>query len=230
MSLCHPSKSCFSCGACCGILNFKLPKTQIEEIILERTEQFDLEVNFKEKWTIAKFRKNREEKEKKYIVLDETVYICPFLGKRNKKLACMIHPSFTKDARSQNFSFYGSSICLGYECVNLKRKTSKLWEHFFETLNINSLDYCGIAADYKLIDLIEAFFNSKDILITSSFFTKYKKVLKLMFLHKIKQKINMGLTSFEIYTEAKEEPFDKLIQYLNLELNSTLYNSLKNIK
>ncbi|TGM53478.1 hypothetical protein [Leptospira adleri] len=222
MSLCQPDRGSFSCGSCCGIFNLDLSPDEIRNLILERTNEFKTSVDFQKSWTMAEYRKTREKKEENIKRKDEHTYNCPFLGAFDKRIGCMIHPIFSGDPLSQNYSFYGTSICQGYECRNMERKTAKLWETLLEEMELDSFTYSAIASDYKTIDLIEDTFLglgfSKEEL-----FDKKRDLLKKLIQRKIDQNVSMMNTSFEIpMEEEKEPPMERLIQRLNLKTDPEL--------
>ncbi|NUM41371.1 MAG: hypothetical protein HUU45_07020, partial [Leptospiraceae bacterium] len=187
MSVCQPKNSCFSCGACCGFLNLKISKTELRNLFKKRTQNFRSLIDFKKAHTIAAYRQTMEEKENKIEKFDNTTYNCPFLGyidQEEKKIGCMIHPVFTKDPKSQNFSFYGASICQGYNCKNKERKTVDYWEDFLSNENLNSIDYSLIISDHITIELLENFFKTLQIPILVVF-QNYTDLLKKIFSHRL---------------------------------------------
>ncbi|TGN01096.1 hypothetical protein [Leptospira yasudae] len=227
MSLCQPDRGNFSCGSCCGIFNLDLRPDEIRTLILERTEEFKAAVDFKKPWTMADYRKVREKKEESIRRKDELTYNCPFLGAFGTKIGCMIHPVFSGDPLSQNYSFYGSSICQGYECRNMERKSSKFWESLLGEMELDSFTYSAIASDYKTLDLIEQTFSQKGISTEELFQTK-RDLLKRLIERKIERNVAMMNTSFEIpMEEEKESAIYRLIQ--RLDLNSA-HDLLKEIE
>ncbi|OMI14677.1 hypothetical protein [Leptospira weilii] len=226
MSLCQPGRGNFSCGSCCGIFNLDLSFDKIRKLIFERTEEFKNSVDFQKPWTMAEYRKVREKKEVTIRRKDELVYNCPFLGAFGKRIGCMIHPVFSGDPLSQNYSFYGSSICQGYECRNMERKSSKLWEDLLGEMKLDSFTYSAIASDYETIDLIEETFSQKGISIQELFQSK-KELLKRLIQRKIDQNVAMMNTSFEISMEEKKKSAqERLIQRLSLASATDLSNEI----
>ncbi|ULH28986.1 MULTISPECIES: hypothetical protein [Leptospira] len=226
MSLCQPGRGNFSCGSCCGIFNLDLSFDKIRKLIFERTEEFKNSVDFQKPWTMAEYRKVREKKEVTIRRKDELVYNCPFLGAFGKRIGCMIHPVFSGDPLSQNYSFYGSSICQGYECRNMERKSSKLWEDLLGEMKLDSFTYSAIASDYETIDLIEETFSQKGISIQELFQSK-KELLKRLIQRKIDQNVAMMNTSFEISMEEKKKSAqERLIQRLSLASATDLSNEM----
>ncbi|WP_082295827.1 hypothetical protein [Leptospira santarosai] len=229
MSLCQPEKGNFSCGSCCGIFNLDLSSDEIRKLIFERTEEFKKSVDFEKPWTMAEYRKVREKKEVTIRRKDELVYNCPFLGAFGKKIGCMIHPIFSGDPLSQNYSFYGSSICQGYECRNMERKSSKLWENLLSEMELDSFAYSAIVSDYETLDLIEETFFQKGISIEELFRSK-KELLKRLIQRKIDRNVAMMNTSFEISMEEKKKSAqERLVQRLSLTSVPDLTNEINSL-
>ncbi|WP_078131941.1 hypothetical protein [Leptospira alexanderi] len=226
MSLCQPERGNFSCGSCCGIFNLDLSSDKIRKLIFERTEEFKNSVDFQKPWTMAEYRKVREKKEVTIRRKDELVYNCPFLGAFGKRIGCMIHPIFSGDPLSQNYSFYGSSICQGYECRNMERKSSKLWEDLLGEMELDSFTYSAIASDYETLDLIEETFSQKGISIQELFQSK-KELLKRLIQRKIDRNVAMMNTSFEILMEEKKKSAqERLARRLSLASAPDLSNEI----
>ncbi|AXR60215.1 hypothetical protein [Leptospira mayottensis] len=226
MSLCQPERGNFSCGSCCGIFNLDLSSDKIRKLIFERTEEFKNSVDFQKPWTMAEYRKVREKKEETIRRKDELVYNCPFLGAFGKRIGCMIHPIFSGDPLSQNYSFYGSSICQGYECRNMERKNSKLWESLLGEMELDSFTYSAIASDYETLDLIEETFSQKGISIQELFQSR-KELLKRLIQRKIDRNVAMMNTSFEILMEEKKNSAqERLVERLSLASAPDLSNEI----
>lgn len=139
----------------------------------------------------------------------------------------MIHPVFSGDPLSQNYSFYGSSICQGYECRNMERKSSKLWENLLEEMDLDSFVYSAIASDYKTLDLIEETFSQRGIS-TEELFENRRDLLKRLIQRKIDQNVAMMNTSFELPMEVEKEPAkERLIARLDLNATPGLLNELE---
>ncbi|EMO75480.1 hypothetical protein LEP1GSC127_1963 [Leptospira kirschneri str. 200801925] len=138
----------------------------------------------------------------------------------------MIHPTFSGDPLSQNYSFYGSSICQGYECRNMERKSSLFWENLLGEMELDSFTYSAIASDYKTLDLIEETFFQKGISIEELFRSK-KDLLKRLILRKIDQNVAMMNTSFEIPMEEESgSVIQRLTQRLDLVSAPSLLNEI----
>ena len=228
MSLCQSKNT--SCGACCGIFNLDLNKEEINDLLNLRTSQFKSDVDFKNKWTIAEYRKKREIEESNVLRKDETTYVCPFLGFiENKKIGCMIHPSITGDPLSQNFSFYGSSICQGYECKNKERKDIDLIENLIVELKIDSYyEYSNIFSDHITLSLILEFFNSCGYDIKKVLFEEKDLFLELLN-YKFKKGILLNQTSFEFEEATELSILDRLLFRLSIDLKEDIYKRLLEI-
>lgn len=110
-SACQHDK--FSCGACCGIFNLK---TDAAPILTARTERFAA-VNTAHAPSVVAYRAEMEKIESEIPRADPGVYVCPFLGYISAgRMGCLVHPIRTGNPHSQNFSFYGASICQAYDC------------------------------------------------------------------------------------------------------------------
>ena len=146
MSLCQ--SDIHSCGACCGILNFRLSHDSIWEIIRERSSEFSGLT--RQDWPA--FRQRREQAEKNVPRIDPETYICPFLGFISRtKIGCLIHPEITGDSLSQNFSFYGAGICQAYNCPNKEADEERKIENLFKDISCDSLEYSSLAGDHQFM-------------------------------------------------------------------------------
>lgn len=228
MSLCQSKGS--SCGACCGLFNLDYPPAVLKRILEERTTIFSEKVDYAKRETVISFREELEQKENSYPKKDGTVYNCPFLGYidlENKRIGCMIHPIKTGDPKSQNFSFYGASICQTYDCHNKERKNANQWESFLESLGLDEYQYSNLAGDHILITRIEEFFKASGIS-SDSMFKDYSLLLKKLLLSKF-TKGNSHITSFEIDMEAsiEDSKFQKLVDKLSLATSDELFHELE---
>jgi len=215
VSLCQPYSD-FSCGACCGLFNLDLKPYEYRNLLLERTTFFKQKVDYKVSWTIVEFRKEREFKESTLPKKDEQIYNCPFLGfidEVHSKIGCMIHPVFTGDPLSQNFSFYGASICQGYNCKNKESSNSLLWEKFLSKLDLDFFSYSILAGDPIFFSYLSDYIQELGFTL-EEFVKQHPNVLVEI----IKQRLERGnknITSFEIdmdgniFTSAKEKLEEK---------------------
>ncbi len=201
MSLCHPSNGSYSCGACCGLFNLDMKPEGIKNLLAQRTSQFKESVDFKVRHTVAEFRQNRERIESELSKKDETTYNCPFLGYvENEKIGCMIHPIYTGDPKSQNFSFYGASICQGYDCKNKERPTARVWEEFFVKLATTSVEYSHLASDHILIGYLELWIQSKGYSLAEGLEILEPEILRIL-KKRLESLESFYPTSFEILSD-----------------------------
>ncbi|MCZ8239936.1 MAG: hypothetical protein O9346_15555 [Leptospiraceae bacterium] len=232
MSLCYPDNGSVSCGSCCGVFNLNLTRKEITLLLFQRTEEFQNTVDFKISHSLPAYRQSREAKEKKISKKDESTYNCPFLGYLDGgyKMGCMIHPSRTGNPLSQNYSFYGSSICLGYQCRNRENPDSAQWKSIFQEISSNSLDYSQLSANHEITLCLELLF-SKCKYPKAWLFGKYREFV-LGFLNEYLKFRGIAdqRTSFEIVsleTETLESLIKKLSKFL--KKNSPSLNWLENL-
>ncbi len=217
-------QSAFSCISCCGLFNFKLSTISLIQVLIERTEhiyKIKKEIGFTKRDMYIQYRKEREFIEDKYEKYNVEVYICPFLGIiENNRLGCMIHPSITKDEKFQDISFYGSSICLSYNCrvkemdsayflylniiVNVikilfkyyKKELSKIFkvsrEKLIKSEYLKHFIYSKFTGDYTFYKFINYYFDLYQVL------NNRKKLTKFSLLCLYRLKYNYNITSFEI--------------------------------
>lgn len=204
MSLCHPEQGNVSCGACCGLFNLKLSTSEYKSLLLERTTEFKRTVNFEVRHSFPIYRKERETKEAHIPKKDEMTYNCPFLGyvdDTKEKIGCMIHPIFTGDPKSQNFSFYGTSICQAYDCKTKESALADLWESLFVEIAKDSVEYSFLSADHIFAYAVEKFF-SHTLLNVEAMFQTYRLELVSLFRMRLDTSHQKNFTSFEIKYDA----------------------------
>ncbi|MCB1169254.1 MAG: hypothetical protein KDK25_02915 [Leptospiraceae bacterium] len=123
-----------SCFACCGLPDLDLKATEYRSILQSRTREFEsLEMD---ESRFRGYRLDREEKERDIPRKNGEIYVCPFLGYiAPSRPGCMIHPARTGNPLSQNYSFYGASICLSYDCPSKEKEEESgnaLYSDFLE--------------------------------------------------------------------------------------------------
>ncbi|ABZ95306.1 Hypothetical protein LBF_2829 [Leptospira biflexa serovar Patoc strain 'Patoc 1 (Ames)'] len=221
MSLCHPEKGNVSCGACCGLFNLKLQPNEYKNLLLERTTEFKTTVDFSIRHSFPIYRKDRETKEAHIPKKDEMTYNCPFLGyvdDTKQRIGCMIHPIFTGDPKSQNFSFYGTSICQAYDCKTKEGALAELWEILFLEIAKDSIEYSFLSADHIFTYAVEKFFSHSQKN-TEDMFVKDRLELVELFRMRLGNSSRENLTSFEINYDAFLT-LDSVESYLHLALGS----------
>ncbi|MCW7456795.1 hypothetical protein ND856_00475 [Leptospira bandrabouensis] len=219
MSLCHPEVGNVSCGACCGLFNLKLQPKEFKTLLLERTSEFQSTVDFEVRHTFPIYRKERETKEVFIPKKDEMTYNCPFLGyvdSAKQRIGCMIHPIFTGDPKSQNFSFYGASICQAYDCKNKESALADLWETFFVEVAKDSVEYSFLSADHIFSSAIERYFQLIHLNI-DSIFQEFRLELMDLFRTRLQTSAEKKFTSFEINYESFSD-LEVLEDYFTKEL------------
>ncbi|WP_207761418.1 hypothetical protein [Leptospira perolatii] len=193
----------------------QLNSNEFKNLLHERTVQFRNSVDFKKPYTMAEYRKQRESSENNIPRKDPLTYNCPFLGilpgheedatsdraSLRARIGCMIHPIYSGDPKSQNYSFYGASICQTYDCRNKERSTSDQWEVIFSEIASDTFSYSSLASDYKTIELIEGYLKEQNIPETE-WFERYRDSIKGI----LKRKLELGVakwnTSFELEMES----------------------------
>lgn len=114
MSICQNDRS--GCAACCGVFNLCVNRTELGEILADRTRSLAASGRL-DHAALVRWREERERIEAPYGRQDPSVYVCPFAGWIEPgRAGCLIHPERTGMERSQNASFYGATICQAYEC------------------------------------------------------------------------------------------------------------------
>lgn len=231
MNLCQPNPN-FSCGACCGILNLNLNKQELSQLLKERTQKFKEEVDFSKNWTIVAYRQTQERRESSITKIDPTTYVCPFLGyidSEEKKIGCMIHPSISGDPLSQNFSFYGASICQGYDCKNKQSPQNNDWMKFISKLKLNSIEYSQLAGDIVFWKFFETFLEKRGWTILE-FSTAYNDLFQELIYHKLKHG-KQEITSFEMNFSSDEDLIlNSLASWIGISLTDKLYKKLEGVK
>lgn len=205
MSLCQPEQGSVSCGSCCGLFNLDLDRKGYRHLLQERTGEFNESVDFKTTHTIPAYRQSREKKESHLIKKDDTTYNCPFLGyldSSETRIGCLIHPVRTGDPKSQNFSFYGSSICLGYECKNKERPTSHFWKELFSELAEDSLEYSQYSANHVWVRRLENAFSQNQP--NPADLERNRNKIREIWIELSKNLPHTNLTSFEVDYETEE--------------------------
>ncbi|MCX5900713.1 MAG: hypothetical protein NTX06_08275 [Proteobacteria bacterium] len=127
--LCQPDEG-KSCGACCGLYNWKNHSRAAIEAILElQTELFSPFQNSENDFDrYRELRAPAIDNEK----LFETIYNCEFIGfidPERRRVGCMLHPMVTGGRDLRDHCFYGAEICSGhfcpgYSCFNTAQQRS----------------------------------------------------------------------------------------------------------
>ncbi len=115
--LCQPDPG-KSCGACCGLYNWKdRSRAFIEKLLDERTETFH-RLGSPSVDKLASFRRKQESRETMPRLCD-TIYNCPFLGfldESRRRVGCLLHPTIYNGKDWREVSFYGRELCSEHLC------------------------------------------------------------------------------------------------------------------
>lgn len=190
------------------MFNLKLDAKGYKNLLTERTEYFKSSVNFEIRHTVAAYRQTRESIESNFTKNDEMTYNCPYLGyvdETQSRIGCMIHPIFTGDPKSQNFSFYGTSICQAYDCKNKEHIAGDLIEDLIRKVSCDSIEFSHLASDHILIYHIEAWLRMKGWSLSEGL-RVFETLVLDVFRSRLQNLEKFYPTSFEIrYANANSE-------------------------
>ena len=119
LHLCQPD-ACKSCGACCGLYNYRdNSRAVLIERLCRRTETFAML-----RGNLGQYRHKVSafEGEKLY----ETIYNCEFLGfvdDGRKRVGCLLHPEINEGKDLRGTSFYGEDLCRQHLCPGYEKLT-----------------------------------------------------------------------------------------------------------
>lgn len=114
MSICLNDRN--GCATCCGVFNLCVSRTELKQLLTDRTRSLEA-IGTTDHVALVHWREGRESLEAGIARHDPSVYVCPFAGWMDgRRPGCLIHPVRTGVERSQNASFYGTTICQAYEC------------------------------------------------------------------------------------------------------------------
>jgi len=149
--LCQPDAQ-KSCGACCGLYNYKnTNRRKLEEKLHRRTEAFR-KLGSPTQETAEAFACWVREVESGGKLL-ETIYNCEFLGfldSRNRRVGCLLHPSQNKGIDLRSSSFYGAELCACHLCLSHQKFTpEETWcvihcldDWYLYGICITDIDFC----------------------------------------------------------------------------------------
>ncbi len=154
--LCQPDSG-KSCGACCGLYNYRgSTRSSLEARLRRRTEAFCR----LERYTPQALKKfsdwvRRTEPGEKLL---ETIYNCEFLGFLDSeclKVGCLLHPCRHDGRDLRDCSFYGAELCDGHLCMSCQKLTQE--EKWAVILSLEDWYLYGICITD--IDLVKSFFS-----------------------------------------------------------------------
>ncbi len=153
--LCQPDSG-KSCGACCGLYNYRgSNRSNLEYRLKRRTKAF----RKLERYTpqaLNKFSnwvRSTEPQEK----LLETIHNCEFLGfldSECRRVGCLLHPCRHDGRDLRGCSFYGAELCDGHLCLSYQKLTRE--EKWAVILSLEDWYLYGICITD--IDLCKSFF------------------------------------------------------------------------
>ncbi len=241
----------YSCISCCGLFNYKLTTEELYLLLQDRTNQINQILKNKRDFPRSElliYRYNQEQKESLIEKYNVQIYVCPFLGiihPEEKRMGCLIHPTITGEEKSQDVSFYGSSICLSYNCrvkegdedflykKIIQKIIRLLWEQHKEKVMLILLKKETIKSEGFILNLLYSRFMGDYIFYTfvKSYYDLEKilqnQELLLIFLELclLRLKKNSSVTSFEINYERFLEKY-YLESFKKIFLNDSDDNSL----
>ena len=154
--LCQPD-SAKSCGACCGLYNYRgSSRTSLEGRLKRRTERFRSLGRYTPE-TLEAFG-NRVRSEEPQAKRLETIYNCEFLGFVDsgcRRVGCLLHPCQHGGRDLRSCSFYGAELCDGHLCLSHQKLTRE--EKWAVILSLDDWYLYGICITD--IDLCKSFFD-----------------------------------------------------------------------
>jgi hypothetical protein len=118
--LCHPDEF-KSCGACCGLYNYRAnSRAVLTERLRRRSEMFSCYRNEPECY-------RRAAADLEATKLYETVYNCEFLGfidKQEQRVGCLLHPHGNDGRDLREICFYGADLCREHFCPSHEKLTT----------------------------------------------------------------------------------------------------------
>lgn len=118
-TLCHPD-AYKSCGACCGLYNYRdNSRAIVIERLRRRTECFSALRDDPDRYRheVAAFEGAK---------LYETIYNCEFLGfvgTDHTRVGCLLHPDVNEGRDLREISFYGEELCRQHLCPSHEKLT-----------------------------------------------------------------------------------------------------------
>ncbi len=193
------------CITCCGVFNLEYAfRPSLEQLLRERTRQYRATLAIPGK-TAREYRLERERVEASYPRHREDVYVCPFAGflEEESRMGCMIHPSRTGEADSQNASFYGSTLCLSYECPNLEQDRAGRYGELLTHLPLSGEEYSRSMADVRFFrSLQRAGVDFSEVTLSAGKRESFLALLRL----RLTQGESLHCTSFESTGKEREDP------------------------
>lgn len=154
-SLCQPD-GLKSCGACCGLYNYRDGRRPVLEARIRRRTEEILSLHPLDPDALREYagRVRATEPEGKLL---ETIYNCEYLGFVNpeqSRVGCLLHPDLNQGRDWRSFSFYGAELCAGHFCLSHQKLTAE--EKACVVLSLDDWYAYGICVTD--VDLCKSFF------------------------------------------------------------------------
>lgn len=149
--LCQPDSE-KSCGACCGLYNYRgSNRSNLEGRLKRRTEAFR-EIERYTPEALEGFSDWVRSTEPQGKML-ETIHNCEFLGfldLERRRVGCLLHPCRHEGRDLRGCSFYGAELCAGHLCLSYQKLTrNEKWgvvlsldDWFLYGICITDIDFC----------------------------------------------------------------------------------------
>ena len=153
--LCQPDPG-KSCGACCGLYNYRgSTRSSLEKRLKRRTDAFQRLDRYTPQ-ALEDFSRRVRDSEPQGKLL-ETIYNCEFLGFLDpefRRVGCLLHPGRHDGRDLRSCSFYGAELCDGHLCLSYQKLTRQ--EKWAVILSLDDWYLYGICITD--IDLCKGFF------------------------------------------------------------------------
>ncbi|OGP52952.1 MAG: hypothetical protein A2Y65_05250 [Deltaproteobacteria bacterium RBG_13_52_11] len=110
-----------SCGACCGLYNYRANGRRISAERLRRRSEIFISLRSEPN------RYCQEVAVLEGAKLYETIYNCEFLGfidERAQRVGCLLHPQLNNGVDLRGISFYGDELCRHHLCPSYEKLTA----------------------------------------------------------------------------------------------------------
>jgi hypothetical protein len=153
--LCQPD-SAKSCGACCGLYNYRgSNRSSLERRLRSRTERFRSLGRYTPEALQAFSNRVRDAEPQGKLL--ETIYNCEYLGfvdSELQRVGCLLHPCQHDGRDLRSCSFYGAELCDSHLCLSYQKLTRE--EKWSVILSLDDWYLYGICITD--IDLCKGFF------------------------------------------------------------------------
>jgi hypothetical protein len=151
LSLCQPDTE-KSCGACCGLYNYRGGTRKDLHARLGRRTEFFRSLgppSVEKALAFSRWAKAEESQHK----LLETIYNCEFLGFLDadcRRVGCLLHPQQNQGKDLRSCSFYGADLCASHLCLSHQKLTPEekwcviysLQDWYLYGICITDIDLC----------------------------------------------------------------------------------------